>query len=77
MSKKSPELSFEDSIQRLNDIVENLEKGNSSLEETILIFEEGMKLTEQCRKKINETGTAEYGYTAGGNKRTSCFIESS
>ncbi|MBT3250376.1 MAG: exodeoxyribonuclease VII small subunit [Candidatus Marinimicrobia bacterium] len=54
MSKKSPELSFEDSIQRLNDIVENLEKGNSSLEETILIFEEGMKLTEQCRKKINE-----------------------
>lgn len=54
MSKKSKELSFEDSIQRLNEIVENLENGNISLDETIQIFEEGMKLTEQCRNKINE-----------------------
>jgi len=52
MNKKLPESSFEQSLERLNEIVTNLESGNLNLDETIRIFEEGMKLTEKCRAQI-------------------------
>ena len=52
MSKKQSKLSFEDSITRINAIITDLEEGGSSLEETLKMFEEGMKLTEQCREQI-------------------------
>ncbi len=42
-------LSFEESVKRLNEIVEVLEKGDIPLEESIRYFEEGMELLKRCK----------------------------
>lgn len=46
MSKKS--VTFEESMQRLDEIVKTLEGGDVPLEESIKLFEEGTKLTAKC-----------------------------
>ena len=42
-------VSFETSIQRLGQIVENLEEGDQPLEESIALFEEGMALAKSSQ----------------------------
>lgn len=44
--------SFEENLQRLEEIVSSLEEGNISLENSINLFEEGMKLTRECNEKL-------------------------
>ena len=44
--------SFEAAIRRLEEIVETLESGELSLEESIRIFEEGVGLTRSCSKQL-------------------------
>mgnify|MGYP001810304458 FL=1 len=44
MEKKN----FEASMRRLNEIVSALEKNESSLEESITLFEEGLALVKEC-----------------------------
>lgn len=44
--------SFEENIKRLEEIVSNLEEGNISLESSIELFEEGIKLTKVCNDKL-------------------------
>ena len=46
--------SFENSFQRLNETAEQLEAGGLTLAEATSRFEEGMKLTEECRKMLEE-----------------------
>jgi exodeoxyribonuclease VII small subunit len=48
------EKKFEDAMERLENIVESLEKGDLSLEESLRIFEEGMKLVSFCSRKLDE-----------------------
>jgi exodeoxyribonuclease VII small subunit len=52
--KQKEELSFEDSIKRLEEIVETLEAGNAPLEESIRLYEEGMTLAKSCMTRLNE-----------------------
>jgi exodeoxyribonuclease VII small subunit len=52
-TKKAPK-SFEEAIQRLEDIVEQLESPELPLEKSIELFEEGMKLSQFCNAKLNE-----------------------
>jgi exodeoxyribonuclease VII small subunit len=40
---------FEECLQRLEQIVEQLEKGDIPLEQSLALFEEGMKLSQACR----------------------------
>lgn len=47
--------SFEKSIETLEKIVEDLESGDLSLEASIKKFEEGIKLSKNCSKKLDET----------------------
>ncbi len=47
--------SFEASIEKLEEIVNDLESGDLSLEESIKKFEEGVKLSKTCSKKLDET----------------------
>ncbi len=47
--------SFEKSIEELENIVEALESGDLSLEASIKKFEEGVKLSKNCSKKLDET----------------------
>jgi len=48
------EKSFEAAMQRLEQIVQMLENGNLPLEESLKIFEEGMKLIKYCTAKLEE-----------------------
>jgi len=48
------ELSFEKAMERLEEIVNQLESGNLSLEQAIEIYNEGVKLSLYCDAKLNE-----------------------
>ncbi|HEX3584876.1 MAG TPA: exodeoxyribonuclease VII small subunit [Candidatus Angelobacter sp.] len=45
---------FEVSLQRLEEIVDEMEKGNVPLEQALKLFEEGLKLSFSCRKELEE-----------------------
>jgi exodeoxyribonuclease VII small subunit len=45
---------FEDCIQRLEKIVQELEKGDVPLEKSLTLFEEGMQLSTTCRKELED-----------------------
>ncbi len=42
------EMSFEDKLQELEKIVEKLENGQLSLDESLGLFEKGIKLVREC-----------------------------
>ena len=48
------EMTFEEKMARLENIVELLEGGKCSLEEATALFDEGVKLSAQCDKALNE-----------------------
>ena len=52
--KAQSELSFEQGLERLEKIVQELEQGDLALERALELFEEGMKLSVACRKKLEE-----------------------
>ena len=43
---------FEDCLQRLEKIVDELEKGELPLEKALGLFEEGIALSSSCRKEL-------------------------
>lgn len=45
---------FESSLAELEKIVEQLENGELSLEESLKLFEAGVKLTRECRERLSE-----------------------
>ncbi len=47
-------MKFEKALSRLEEIVENLEQGKSTLDEAIAAFEEGISLAKQCSEKLDE-----------------------
>ena len=50
---KINKLTFAQSIQRLEEIINNLESGNVELESAIDLYSEGMSLQEHCKGKLN------------------------
>ena len=52
MTKKN--LNFEDSLAKLDSIVDALEDNDVSLEESVKKFEEGIKLVKDCQKQLKE-----------------------
>ena len=51
----SKELKFEEMMKKLESIVDDLESGNMSLEDSLKKYEEGVKLLRLCRKRLDET----------------------
>lgn len=47
------EITFEEAVSELEGIVQNLESGNLSLDESISIFQRGMELSNLCSKKLD------------------------
>jgi exodeoxyribonuclease VII small subunit len=45
---------FEECLQRLEKIVDQLEKGEIPLEQALKLFEEGIALSNNCRKELEE-----------------------
>ncbi|MEZ5308461.1 MAG: exodeoxyribonuclease VII small subunit [Pyrinomonadaceae bacterium] len=52
MTKKTQ--SFESSLEDLEEIVAKLESGEQSLEEALVLFENGVKLSRECQKRLDE-----------------------
>jgi exodeoxyribonuclease VII small subunit len=45
---------FEECLQRLEEIVVELEKGEVPLENALALFEEGIRLSTSCRRELEE-----------------------
>ena len=50
-----PELTFEEAMKQLEQIVQELESGDQPLETAIEKFEQGIKLSKLCSQKLDET----------------------
>ena len=46
--------SFEEALQQLEQIVQKLEKGELPLEESLKLYEEGIRLSRLCHGKLEE-----------------------
>jgi len=44
--------SFEEQLTALESVVERLERGELSLDESVRLFEEGVKLSNACKKEL-------------------------
>lgn len=71
-----PTPSFEDAIARLSEIVKTLERGDLPLEESLRLFEEGVRLSRVSQEKLD---TAQkrveelLGFDRDGRPRTRSF----
>jgi exodeoxyribonuclease VII small subunit len=54
MTEKKVAVNFEKAIKDLEKIVEELESGDLSLEESLKAFEKGIKLTRQCQGELEK-----------------------
>ena len=45
---------FEEALEKLEEIVRRMEAGEMTLEESLKAFEEGIKLSRLCAKKLDE-----------------------
>lgn len=52
MSNKTE--TFENSLERLEEIVKTLEDGELPLEESLRLYEEGTKLSRECIERLNQ-----------------------
>jgi exodeoxyribonuclease VII small subunit len=53
-AKKGKEPVFEEALRRLETIVRGLEEGDLPLEESLRLFEEGVRLTRLCAARLDE-----------------------
>lgn len=60
---------FERKLTDLESVVERLEQGDLSLEESVRLFEEGMKLSESCKQELEAAeGRIQVLVQLGGGK---------
>jgi exodeoxyribonuclease VII small subunit len=45
---------FEEHLTQLEKVVEKLERGDLTLDESVRLFEDGMKLTTACKKELEQ-----------------------
>ena len=55
MGKKEENKSFEELMQNLEAIVQELEKGELNLDDSVAKFEEGMKISKECNKILESS----------------------
>ncbi len=51
-TEAAPEVSFEDAFQRLEHILEKMNSGSVSLDESLKLYEEADKLITNCNKRL-------------------------
>jgi exodeoxyribonuclease VII small subunit len=52
-----PKLSFEQALQRLEQVVRELESGDLSLESALTLFSEGVTLSRECSGQLDQAET--------------------
>jgi exodeoxyribonuclease VII small subunit len=46
---------FEENLEQLEKVVQTLEEGNTTLDESLKVFEKGIKLSRACQKELDKT----------------------
>jgi exodeoxyribonuclease VII small subunit len=65
---------FEECLQRLEQIVAELEKGDVPLEKALTLFEEGVQLSNSCRQELEQAeGKVEILLKQNGKMRAEPF----
>ena len=59
--------SFEKSLEKLEDIVSKLEDGDLPLDESLKLFEEGVKLSRECQERLANAERKIQKLTADGD----------
>ncbi len=54
MARSTKRLKFENALERLDEIVEQMESGEIGIEDSIARYEEAMKLAAHCRQILDE-----------------------
>ncbi|WP_062267864.1 exodeoxyribonuclease VII small subunit [Endozoicomonas arenosclerae] len=54
MPEKKQGFAFEQSLSELDALVQKMESGDMSLEDSLKAFEQGVKLTRECQKALTE-----------------------
>jgi exodeoxyribonuclease VII small subunit len=54
MAKLDKPFKFEEALAELNQLVNTMESGDISLEDSLKHFERGIQLTRQCQKALEE-----------------------
>ena len=52
--KTQDDRSFEECLQSLEQVVERIESGELSLEDSLATFEEGVRLVQSCNRKLSD-----------------------
>lgn len=53
MANKKKDFDFEQVFEQLEEIVNKLESGQETLEKSLELFEEGIKISDICRNKLD------------------------
>ena len=53
MTNKKKDFDFEQVFEQLEEIVNKLESGQETLEKSLELFEEGIRISEICRNKLD------------------------
>ena len=67
MARKTQKFNFETSIAALEDLVEKMEGGEFSLEESLKQFENGISLARACQQALREAEQKVLQLTTDGN----------
>jgi len=51
--ESAEELGFEETLERLEAVVERLGEGELQLEESLAVFEDGVRLSRECAKQLD------------------------
>jgi exodeoxyribonuclease VII small subunit len=54
MDKRIEDMTFEEALERLRRIVQQLESGNLPLDKLVELYDYGRKLSEHCERKLKE-----------------------
>ena len=54
MATKKTDINFEKALEELEGIVEDLESGELSLENSLKSFEKGIKIARQCQEQLSK-----------------------
>ena len=54
MSSEGQEKTFEASLEALEQIVRELERGDLSLEKSLELFEQGIRLSRECQERLGQ-----------------------
>ena len=54
MAKAKKSVDFEEALDQLEELVEDMENGDLTLEESLKAFEQGIKLTRECQTALSQ-----------------------